>query len=40
MDGETYFQTGGLPWLGLLACAAGSAAMIYAAVLNLERRDF
>jgi len=40
MNAETYFQTGGLPWLGLFACAAGSAAMIYAAVLNLERRDF
>ncbi len=40
MNGETYFLTGELPWLGLLACAAGSAAMIYAAVLNLERRDF
>jgi hypothetical protein len=40
MNAETYFQTGGLPWLGLLACAAGSAAMIYAAALNLERRNF
>jgi ABC-type transport system involved in multi-copper enzyme maturation permease subunit len=40
MSAETYFRDGGLPWLGLLACAAGSAAMIYAAVLNLERRNF
>lgn len=37
---ETYFRTGGLPWLGMLACAAGSAALIYAAVLNIERRDY
>ncbi|MBI1361283.1 MAG: hypothetical protein GC155_13480 [Alphaproteobacteria bacterium] len=40
MSAETYFRTGGLPWPGLLVCAASSAAMIYAAVLNLERRDF
>lgn len=40
MNAETYFRDGGLPWMGLIACAAGSAAMIYAAVLNLERRDF
>jgi ABC-type transport system involved in multi-copper enzyme maturation permease subunit len=40
MNAETYFLTGGLPWLGLLACAAGSAALIYAAALNLERRNF
>ena len=40
MNAETYFRDGSLPWLGLLACAAGSAAMIYAAVLNLERRNF
>ena len=40
MNAETYFRDGGLPWMGLLACAAGSAAMIYAAVLNLERRNF
>jgi ABC-2 type transport system permease protein len=40
MNAETYFLTGNLPWLGLLACAAGSAALIYAAALNLERRNF
>ena len=40
MSAETYHNTGALPWLGLLVCAAGSAAMIYAAALNLERRDF
>jgi len=40
MSAETYHQTGALPWLGLLGCAAGSAALIYLAVLNLERRDF
>ena len=29
-----------LPWLGLLASAAVSAAMLYAAVSNIARRDF
>ena len=40
MSGETYFRGGGLPWLGLAACAAVSAAVLIAAVKNLERQDF
>ena len=40
MSGETYFRGGGLPWLGLAASAAASAAMLYGAVLNIARRDF
>ena len=40
MSAETYQNTGALPWLSLLACAAGSAGLIYAAILSLERRDF
>jgi hypothetical protein len=40
MDGETYFRDGGLPWLGLLASAAVSAAMLIAASRNLARQDF
>jgi len=40
MDGETYFRDGGLPWLGLLASAAASAAMLVAASRNLARQDF
>jgi hypothetical protein len=40
MDGESYFRGGGLPWLGLLAGAAGSAAMLYAAAKNIARQDF
>ena len=40
MDGETYFRDGGLPWLGLLASAAVSAAMLVAASRNLARQDF
>jgi ABC-2 type transport system permease protein len=40
MDGETYFREGGVPWLGLLASAAGSAAMLFAASRNLARQDF
>jgi len=40
MDGEMYFRGTGLPWLGLLASAAGSAAMLFAASRNLARQDF
>ena len=40
MDGETYFRDGGLPWLGLLASMAVSAAMLVAASRNLARQDF
>ena len=40
MSGESYFRGGGLPWLGLVASAAASAAMLYGAVLNIARRDF
>ena len=40
MDGERYFHGNGLPWLGLLASAALSAAMLVAASRNLARQDF
>ena len=40
MDGEIYFRGGGLPWLGLLASAAVSAALLFAASRNLARQDF
>ena len=40
MNGEMYFRGGGLPWLGLLASAAVSAAMLFAASRNLARQDF
>jgi ABC-2 type transport system permease protein len=40
MNGEVYFRGGGLPWLGLLASAALSVAMLYAATRNIARQDF
>ena len=40
MSGEHYFRTGGVPWLGLLASAAASAALLVAAARNVERQDF
>jgi len=40
MNGEVYFRTGSLPWLGLLATAAVSAALLYGATVNIARRDF
>jgi len=40
MSAEVYFRGGGLPWLGLLASAAVSAAALVAAARNIARRDF
>jgi hypothetical protein len=40
MSGEHYFRTGSVPWLGLLASAAASAALLMAAARNVERQDF
>ena len=40
MSGETYFRTGELPWQGLLASIAASAALLYGAGLNTGRQDF
>ena len=40
MDGEIYFRGGGVPWLELLASAAVSAALLFAASRNLARQDF
>ena len=40
MNGEKYFRSGQVPWVGLLAAGSLSAAMLYAAVVNVERRDF
>jgi len=40
MTAESYFRGDGIPWLGLLGTAAASAAMLYAATLNIARQDF
>jgi hypothetical protein len=40
MSAETYFRGGGLPWLGLVASAAVSAAALYSAARNIARQDF
>jgi hypothetical protein len=40
MNGELYFRGGGLPWLGLVASAAVSVAMLYLATRNIARQDF
>jgi len=40
MSGEKYFRGDGLPWLGLLAGTALSAAMLYAASKKIARLDF
>lgn len=40
MSGELYFRTGRLPWIGLIAAAAAATALLYAAFVNIARRDF
>jgi hypothetical protein len=40
MTGDTYFLRGEIPWLGVLACLAFAATLMYASVRIVERRDF
>ena len=40
MTGQHFFRTGGVPWLGLLAAGAVSAALLSAAAVIFSRRDF
>jgi hypothetical protein len=40
MSGEDYFERGAVPWAGLAVCLALSAALYFAALRVLERRDF
>jgi len=40
MNGETYFRTGQLPWVGWTAAAAISAALLYGATRSVEQQDF
>lgn len=40
MNGETYFRTGSLPWMGFVTSAVIATALLYSASETLERRDF
>jgi hypothetical protein len=40
MNGESYFRSGHLPWIGLIASAGLSMVMLFGAVKNIEHRDF
>lgn len=40
MNGQLYFRTGSLPWLGLMTSMAASAALLFAANRNVARQDF
>jgi hypothetical protein len=40
MSGEEYFRNGAVPWVGLAITAGLSAAMVYGAFVNIERKDF
>ena len=40
MNGESYFRTGSLPWMGFVTSAVIATALLYSAAETLERRDF
>src|SRR5262245_26086154 len=40
MSGDRYFRHGQLPWLGLFASAALSAALLFGAMRNVTNQDF
>jgi hypothetical protein len=40
MTGESYLESGALPWPGLLAGAVLSTLFLYAATISVARRDF
>jgi len=40
MSGHGYFESGSLPWIGLVSSAAVSTAMLYGAAANVARKDF
>jgi hypothetical protein len=40
MSAERYFRGEGVPWLGLVASAAVSVALLYGAARNVARQDF
>jgi len=40
MSGGSYFRSGQVPWLGLVATVSVSAGLLAASILNIARRDF
>ena len=40
MSAESYFRGDGAPWLGLVASAATSVAMLVGATRNIARQNF
>ncbi len=40
MTGDAFFMRGEVPWLGVLACVACAALLMYAAIRIVEGRDF
>ena len=40
MSGHTYFESGSLPWIGLLSSAGLSTALLYGAAANVAHKDF
>jgi hypothetical protein len=40
ISAQSYQSGGGLPWAGLIVSAGVSAALLYAATVNIARRDF
>ncbi|MEO5741312.1 MAG: hypothetical protein ABIS29_12035 [Vicinamibacterales bacterium] len=40
MNGESYFRTGSLPWMGFVVSAVIAMALLYSASETLQRQDF
>jgi hypothetical protein len=40
MSAESYFRSGAIPWVGLVAAAALTGGLLYAAGVSIARRDF
>lgn len=40
MNGEQYFRSGQVPWIGLVVALSISLVMLYGAAKNIEHRDF
>jgi ABC-2 type transport system permease protein len=40
MTGESYFRAGAVPWIGLIASGAVSAALLLGATVNFSQQDF
>jgi hypothetical protein len=40
MSAESYFRSGSIPWMGLIATTMVTAGMLYAATFSIAQRDY